>query len=118
MADEILKRDQNSVTVMAGVGNDSDQDILMLRSNPLTKKLLVESVSIDTNGDPIYSWVSSSIDMTDATNYYFLSFIPNTTKWRINQLNKTTYESAYKVGDSNINLAWDDRKTYLYDIIY
>lgn len=64
------------------------------------------------------SWVSSSIDMTDATYYYFLSFIPGTTKWRINQLNKTTYESGYKVGDSDINLAWDDRTTYLYDIIY
>lgn len=50
MTDEILKRDQNRVTVMAGVGNDSDQDILMLRSNPITKKLLVETVLTNSSG--------------------------------------------------------------------
>ncbi len=41
MANEIISRDQNHVTVGAGVGNDSDQDVLMLRVDPVTKYLLV-----------------------------------------------------------------------------
>ncbi len=39
--DEILKRDQNRITVLAGVTNDSAQDITMLRVDPITKRLLV-----------------------------------------------------------------------------
>ncbi len=41
--DEIIKRDQNFVTVLAGVTNDSDQDIIMLRVDPITKRLLVSA---------------------------------------------------------------------------
>lgn len=39
--DEVLKRDQNYVTVGAGVSPDSDLDISMLRVDPVTKYLLV-----------------------------------------------------------------------------
>ncbi len=41
--DEILKRDQNHVTVLAGVTDDADQDIMMLRVDPTTKRLLVKA---------------------------------------------------------------------------
>jgi hypothetical protein len=41
MADEIISRDENHVTVGAGVSPDSDLDISMLRVDPVTKKLLV-----------------------------------------------------------------------------
>lgn len=41
MSDEILKRDENFVTVLAGVTDDSDQDVTMLRVDPITKRLLV-----------------------------------------------------------------------------
>jgi hypothetical protein len=40
MADEIILRDENHVTVGAGIGNDVDQDILMLRVDPVTGYLL------------------------------------------------------------------------------
>lgn len=40
--DEILKRDQNHVTVLAGVTDDVDKDIVMLRVDPITKRLLVK----------------------------------------------------------------------------
>lgn len=40
---EILKRDQNHITVLGGVTNDSDQDIRMLRVDPITKRLLVSA---------------------------------------------------------------------------
>lgn len=43
MADEILKRDQNFVTVLAGVTNDSDLDVTMLRVDPISKRLLVSA---------------------------------------------------------------------------
>ncbi len=57
MADEIIKRDQNFVTVLAGVTDDSDLDIQMLRVDPITKRLLVKStggssISLLTNGIP------------------------------------------------------------------
>lgn len=49
MSSEVLKRDQNHVTVAAAIGNDSDQEVLMLRSDPTTKELLVTS----TTGIPV-----------------------------------------------------------------
>lgn len=41
MASEILKRDQNHVTVLGGVTNDVDMDVTMLRVDPISKRLLV-----------------------------------------------------------------------------
>lgn len=43
MTDEILKRDQNFVTVLGGVTDDVNQSITMLRVNPTTKRLLVSA---------------------------------------------------------------------------
>lgn len=49
--DEVLKRDQNHVTVSAGVTNDADLDVIMLRTDPTTKRLLVDAeISSDTSG--------------------------------------------------------------------
>lgn len=41
--DEVLKRDQNRVTVLAGVTDDSNQYITMLRVNSSSKRLLVSA---------------------------------------------------------------------------
>ena len=46
MANEILKRDENHVTVGAGVSNDADQDILMLRVDPVTGYLLADITEV------------------------------------------------------------------------
>lgn len=43
MASEVLKFDQNSIRVLAGVTDDVDQDIMMLRVDPITKRLLVKA---------------------------------------------------------------------------
>lgn len=43
MPDEILSRDQNRVTVLAGVTDDAALDITMLRVDPTTKRLLVSA---------------------------------------------------------------------------
>lgn len=45
MADETLKRDQNHVTVLAGVTDDANQEIKMLRVDPSSKRLLVSAES-------------------------------------------------------------------------
>lgn len=44
--DEVLKRDQNFITVLGAITNDSDQDIRMLRVDPITKRLLVSATGI------------------------------------------------------------------------
>lgn len=44
MADDILKRDQNSVTVLAGITDDGNQFIKMLRVDPVTGRLLVSNI--------------------------------------------------------------------------
>lgn len=82
--------------------------------NPATEETLEEILQSITGNQ----YVSSNIDTTDATNYYFLSFIPGTTKWRINRLNKTSYVSDYAIGDSDIETAWTDRASQTYTIIY
>lgn len=46
MASEIISRDQNHITMAAGVSNDSAQDILMFRVDPVTKYLLVNITTI------------------------------------------------------------------------
>lgn len=43
MSSEVIKRDENFRTVGAGIGDDADQDILMLRVDPVTKRLLVNA---------------------------------------------------------------------------
>ena len=45
MASEIITRDQNSIAIDAGVTNDSDKDITMLRVDPVTGYLLVEATT-------------------------------------------------------------------------
>jgi len=54
MADEVLRRDQNYVTVLAGIEDDADQDIAMLRVHPTTKRLLI-SASFTGVADTIFS---------------------------------------------------------------
>ena len=43
MASEIILRDQNFVTVLSGITNDSGQEIRMLRVDPVTGRLLVSA---------------------------------------------------------------------------
>lgn len=42
MSSEIILRDQNHITVGAGVKNDSTQDVLMFRVDPVTNYLLIQ----------------------------------------------------------------------------
>jgi hypothetical protein len=71
MNDEILRRDENRITVMAGITDDADKDIKMFRVDPTSKRLLISAdpTSFDArflkldqttpqtiiNGTPIFS---------------------------------------------------------------
>lgn len=46
MADEVLKRDQNTITVLGGITDDSNQFVTMLRVDPITKRLLVSATGV------------------------------------------------------------------------
>lgn len=65
MANEVAKRDNNRVTVLLGVGNDSDLDTIQGRFNPTSKRFLVETVE-DNAGLPetpaIYNVTMTSKD--------------------------------------------------------
>lgn len=50
MGDEIITRDQNFVTVLAGITDDSNQYIKMLRVDPTTKRLLVSATGLPGGG--------------------------------------------------------------------
>lgn len=43
MADEILKRDQNSAVVLGGITDDANQYIRMLRVDPATGRVLISN---------------------------------------------------------------------------
>jgi len=50
MADEVLKRDQNHVTVLAGITDDSNEYITMLRVDPTTKRLKISGTISSGSG--------------------------------------------------------------------
>lgn len=50
MADEILKRDQNYVTVISGVTADTAKDIIMVRIDPSSLHLLVDATVTGGSG--------------------------------------------------------------------
>lgn len=73
MADEILKRDQNSAVVLGGVTDDSNQFIRNLRVDPVTGRLL-----ISTNSSPSGGFQQPLTGTVDGTNQtYTWTTAPN-----------------------------------------
>lgn len=69
MSDEILKRDENHITVLAGITDDSNEYISMLRVDPTTKRLLVSTSSDPSAIYPRNVYESASSTYTTATVY-------------------------------------------------
>ena len=67
MNDEILKRDQNHITVLGAITDDSDQDIVMVRVDPITKRLLIAA---DMSGVAVTSLngLTGAITLTAGTD--------------------------------------------------
>ena len=68
MADEILRRDQNRITVLAGITDDADQDIVMFRIDPISKrlKIAIDPASITTDWGEIGGTLSDQTDLQNA----------------------------------------------------
>lgn len=73
MANEILSRDQNHVTVLGGVTDDSNQDVTMLRVDPITKRLLISATGLPGGG------TVSSVSVTTANGISGTVSNPTTT---------------------------------------
>ena len=54
MADEVLQRDLNRVTVIGAVTDDTSKDIFQVRGNPITRRLLIENDALHANTDGTY----------------------------------------------------------------
>jgi len=68
--DEILKRDQNFITVLGGVTDDADQDIRMLRVDPISKRLLIKA-DISSSGVSSINGLTGAITLAAGTNITF-----------------------------------------------
>lgn len=70
--DEVLKRDQNHITVAAGVTNDADLDIKMLRTTATSPYRLLTDTTI-TDGFDIgeYDYISLSYTGSNLTGVVY-----------------------------------------------
>lgn len=80
MADETLKRDENRATVLAGVTDDANQYITLLRVDPTTKRLKVSATGIGTaitvkdegstitSGVTSFDFVGAGVTATNSSN--------------------------------------------------
>jgi len=57
MADEIIKRDQNRVTVSGAVTDDANTEVKQLRVDPTTLRLKVQSLSLTDLVGAAYNYV-------------------------------------------------------------
>ena len=81
MSDEIIKRDENRVTVLAGVTDDAAQEIRMLRVDPATGRLKLSmsgiavaatvDVGTTTNGLPGTNAIVTNVGTTSAAIFDF-----------------------------------------------
>ncbi len=60
MADEILKRDQNFVTVLGAITDDASQEIRMVRVDPVTNRILASTTGSGTGSVTDVSVVSAN----------------------------------------------------------
>jgi hypothetical protein len=78
MSSEILKRDQNHITVLGGITDDADQDVIMLRVDPISKRLLVAATG---GGGGYVAGVEPPVGTVDGSNTVFT--VSNTPKYII-----------------------------------
>lgn len=68
MADEIIQRDANRITVAGGVTDNAAMDVTNLRVDPTSKRLKVDALaSTSLIGIPVYDYVSLATASTTDT---------------------------------------------------
>jgi hypothetical protein len=99
MTSEISKRDQNSIPVLTGITDDANQEIRMLRVNPVTGRLLVSAVGAGVGQvNSVVAGRNISVDSTDPVNPIVTNTNPKITV-------ATTSPSNPQVGDLWVNTA-------------
>ena len=113
MADEIISRDDNRVTVLAGIKDDASEDILMLRVDPATGRLLTSATGVGS-GDVVgpASAVDSNLAAFDSTTGKLIkdSGVATTdvvTAASTNTFTNKTFD-ANGTGNSISNVDWEN----------
>jgi hypothetical protein len=118
MADERLKKDANYYPVVGGLTDDIAEDILMIRLNPATKRLLVD-VTSDIGTIMFLSGYFISDKDDDASPNYF-GFVDRDGNWYI--LKETVLAGAdtyrYAKGTTGYTTNWTGRAALSYDYFY
>lgn len=93
---EVLKRDENHVTVVGAVTDDVSKDIIMLRVDPATYRLLVDAVI----NDPIV--IIDPIEVTQGTSPWVVSgtvaVTQSTSPWVVSGTVAATQSGTWSVG--------------------
>src|SRR5579872_1407981 len=102
MADEILQRDQNHVTVLAGITNDIFQEIRMFRVDPSTGAVLVSGTGGGGGGS------TNGLDFetpTGSVNGSNVTFTVSNTPLYIITDNQTYFENeGYTISGSTVTM--------------
>ncbi len=113
MADEILKRDENSVTVLGAVTNNAAQEIRMLRVDPTTGRILADATGAITGSGTsgqVAIWNGTS-SITGDADLTFSGTRLTTTDLTIGSMTAGSILFAGVSGaieQDNSNLFWDN----------
>lgn len=77
MANEILRRDENSAVVLAGVTDDASNEIRMLRVDPVTGRLLVSSTGSSSVNDSDIAFTDITTGNASSSKHGFLPKLSN-----------------------------------------
>ena len=117
-----IKIDANHKGVIAGITDDSAQDIINIRVDPITNRVkttiepldsTVDSVTIVTE-DEVYQGYGLFAVLTEAGTTYILKE-NKTGECIMKRLVASTGTTTYSTGTSDASTAWTDRATITYD---
>jgi hypothetical protein len=118
MADERLKKDPNFYPVVGGLTDDANLDILGMRMNPVTKRVLVDATTDIGTIMFLGGYFISDKDDDATPNYY--GFVDKDGNWYI--LKETVSAGAdtyrYAKGTTGYTTAWTGRAGLTYDYFY
>ena len=105
MADERLKIDANYWKVSGAVTDDSNLDIVMLRADPVTKRLKVEQSPLVSSVDNVQVINATSptiynLTLTDANTEYSQALPANTTKYVVQCRTDDDVKMSFTSGES------------------
>jgi len=116
MADERLKPDANFKVALGGVSDDANEYIIMLRLDPVTKRLVVQATT-DIGSLMFLSGYSISDKDDDASPCYY-GFLERGGSWYIlkETINPGNDQYRYATGSSNYATNWTNRASLSYGL--